>query len=311
MDQDDHPYVLVIGAAGIDSKGKAAYPLTPGSSTPGTVQISVGGVARNIADNLARLGVEAILLSAVGNDPSGRRIRDNAVEVGLNVDYLVTSPQHHTAAYVAILDESGNLVLSVGDMEIMACLTPQVIKQQRDLIKNATMIVFDCSLSEATLTALLKITTRYQVRTCADPTSTLLAERLKPHLPQIYMITPNIKEAEILCSRSINDENGAITAARMLVNAGVKIAIITMAEAGVVYASASDSGHVPAIAAEVVDLTGASDALTAAVVFALLEEIPLDEAVRLGVSAAGLTLACRDTVCANLSLELLYDHLLI
>ena len=125
------------------------------------------------------------------------------------------------------------------------------------------------------------------------------------------MITPNVPEAEVLSGRSIGDENEAITAARDLVNAGVKIVIITLAEAGVVYASASDSGRVPAVSTEIVDFTGASDALTAAVVFGLLNDISLDESVRLGASAAALTLACSDTVCTKLSLDLLYDQVLI
>jgi pseudouridine kinase len=125
------------------------------------------------------------------------------------------------------------------------------------------------------------------------------------------MITPNVPEAEVLSGKSIDDENKAIAAARLLVNAGVKIVIITLAEEGVVYASARASGHIPAVATEIIDSTGASDALTATVVFGLLNNVPLDESVRLGASAAAMTLACSDTVCGDLSLDLLYDNLLI
>jgi pseudouridine kinase len=305
------PYVLVIGAAGIDSKGRARVPLTLGSSTPGAVRVSVGGTARNVAENLARLGVNPVLLSAIGAGGTGRRILNNAEQVGINTDYLIVLEEHHTSAYLAILNETGNLVMSVDDMEILSCLTPQVINRRRSLIKNAEMVVMDSNLSQATITSLFKAANRYKVRVCADPASTTLAERLKPHLSDVYMITPNVPEAEVLSGRSIGDENEAITAARSLVNAGVKIVIITLAEAGVVYASASDSGRVPAVSTDIVDFTGASDALTAAVVFGLLNDIPLDESVRLGASAAALTLACSDTVCTELSLDLLYDQLLI
>ena len=93
--------------------------------------------------------------------------------------------------------------------------------------------------------------------------------------------------------------------------AGTDIVVITLAEEGVVYATADASGHVPAMATNFIDSTGASDALTAAVVFGLLNDIPIDEAVRLGASAAALTLSCSDTVCVDLSLELLYEHLVI
>ena len=305
------PYVLVLGAAGVDSKGRARVPLTLGSSTPGDVRVSVGGTARNVADNLARLGTTAVLLSAVGHDGSGWRILDNATTVGINTDYLIFSKKHHTAAYLAVLDETGNLVMSVDDMAILACLTPQIIHQRRGLVKDADMVVMDSNLSEPAIASLIKVAKRYKVPVCADPASTTLAKKLLPHLPDIYMITPNMAEAEVLCGRPIRNENEAVTAARKLVNAGVKVALITLAEEGVVYASASNSGHVPARATEVVDSTGASDALTATVVFALLNDISLDEAVRLAASAAALTLASSDTVCTDLSLDLLYDHLLI
>lgn len=305
------PYVMVIGAATIDSKGRASVPLTLHSSTPGFVRVSVGGVARNVADNLTRLGVEAVLLSAVGDDGSGQRILNNAFDVGINTDYLITSKEHHTAAYLAIMDENGNLVMSVDDMEILERITPQVINRRRGLLKEAQMVVMDSNLSPATIASIFRVANRYNVRVCADPTSTVLAPRLKPYLRHIYMITPNITEAEVLSGRSIKDEDDALAAARKLVNAGVNIVIITLGEAGVIYATANASGHVPAVATQLVDLTGASDALTATVVFGLLNDIPLDEAVRLGASAAALTLECTDTVCQELSLDLLYDQLLI
>jgi pseudouridine kinase len=307
----NQPYVLVVGAAGIDSKGKAKAPLTLGSSTPGTIRVSVGGTARNIAENLARLGVEAVLLSAIGAGGSGQRVSANAAEAGINTDYVIISADYHTAAYIALLDEKGNLVMSVDDMEILLLMTPQVINRRRNLIKNAAMVVFDANLPEATIASLVRVAHRYGVRLCADPTSNILALRLKPHLSNLFMIIPNVFEAEILSGKSIKDENEAVTAARALVNAGVKVVIITLAEAGVVYASARASGHIPAIATEIIDPSGGGDALTATVVFGLLNNMLLDESVRLGASAAALTLACSDTVCPDLSLDLLYDHLLI
>jgi sugar/nucleoside kinase (ribokinase family) len=101
----------------------------------------------------------------------------------------------------------------------------------------------------------------------------------------------------------------ALDAARQLVAEGVEIALVTMAEFGVGYASAETSGHVPAVKTEILDSTGAGDAQTAAVLFGLLNGIPLDESVRLGVSAAALTLRTPGSVMPDLSLERLYDGL--
>ena len=100
-------------------------------------------------------------------------------------------------------------------------------------------------------------------------------------------------------------------AAQELVAHGIGIAIITLAEEGLCYATPGASGYIPAIRCEVVDYTGAGDALTAAVVYGLVNEFPIDEAMRLSVSAATLTLKCVDTVCPDLSLERLYNQLVI
>jgi pseudouridine kinase len=203
------------------------------------------------------------------------------------------------------------MAVSVDDMEIMAVITPQVINRRRSLIRDAAMVVMDSNLPEPTIASVFNVAARYNVRVCADPTSTTLAPRLKPHLSQIYMITPNVPEAEVLADMPIASRDDALAAARKLVNAGVRLAIITLAEEGVIYATVRASGHIPAVNTQLLDATGASDALTATVVFGLLNDIPLDEAVRLGASAAALTLNCTDTVRSDLSLDLLYDQLLI
>ncbi len=106
------------------------------------------------------------------------------------------------------------------------------------------------------------------------------------------------------------DEARAIEAARHLTSHGIEMVMITMAEFGVGYATSEGSGHVPAVQTDIADPTGAGDALLATVIFALMNEIPTDEAVRLGVTAASLTLRSQDSVVADLSLEMLYDQLI-
>jgi pseudouridine kinase len=108
-----------------------------------------------------------------------------------------------------------------------------------------------------------------------------------------------------------NQPQDALEAAKCLVGQGVDIVLVSLAEFGVVYATSETSGYIPAIRTKVVDPTGAGDALNATVIYALLNQIPLDDAVRLGVTAASLTLRHRGTVVDDLSLEMLYDQLVI
>lgn len=306
-----HSYILVVGAAGFDTKGRADGPLQPGTSNPGSIRISVGGVARNVAENLARLGEHPILLSAVGADRSGQRIRAQAAEAGVDVSYLIESPEHHTGAYLTVVDQTGDFSISIDDMAVLSVITPAVIYNRRSLIRDAAMVVMDANLSPPTINSLLRQAAKYQVPVSADPTSAPLAERLQPHLSGLFMVTPDLPEAEVLCGRSLrNTRSQGIAAAKRLVAMGVQVAIVTLAELGVCYATPEVSGHVPAVQTQVVDRTGAGDALTAGIVFGLLNDFSIDEAVRLGASAAALTLQCYESVCPDLSLDCLYDRLI-
>lgn len=306
--KDSH--ILVVGAAGLDTKGRSQGQLQPGTSNPGNIRISVGGVARNVAENLARLGEHAILLSVVGADRSGQRVRAQAAEAGVDVSHLIESPEHHTGAYMALYDQAGELVVSIDDMAALAAITPAVIYNRRGLFRQAAMVVIDANLSPACISTIIRQAAKYGVPVSADPTSASLANRVTPYLTELFMVTPDLPEAEVLCGRALrNTREQGITAAKQLVARGAQIAIVTLAELGVCYATHDVSGHVPAVRTEVVDRTGAGDALTAGVVFGLLNDFSVDEAVRLGASAAALTLQCNESVCPFLSLDCLYDSL--
>jgi len=304
--------VLVLGSCGMDVIGRPNSKLVPGSSCPGTLRFAAGGVARNVAENLARLGMETILISAVGDDAEGRMLLEKTAASGVDVSHVLVNPETTTGAYLAVLDQDGALQLALDNMSAAASLMPSYLQKFRRLFKQASAVFMDANLAPRTMQSAVNLARRSQTPVAADPTSTVLAPHLKPLLHDLWLVTPNEKEAGILCSQEAGEvlPSGAINMARALVSAGVQVAVITLAEFGLGYASASQSGHVPAVKTEILDPTGASDALTAAVLFSLLNDIPVDEAARLGAAAASLTLRTVDSVASDLSLELLYDQLL-
>lgn len=306
----DRP-ILVIGSASLDIIGRVTEPIKYATSNPGVLRASVGGSARNIAENLARLGMRAVLISAVGDDPEGDRVLGETSAAGVDIDHCLRLEGQRTGAYLAVLDDQGALHLGLDDMPTVASITAEHLRTCGHLFKEASALVIDANLPPRSLAAAISIARRNRVPVVADTTSVSLARRLLPHLKDLWLITPNEAEAEALCPRPVPhaDPSLAIDAARYLVSQGVGIAVISMAEFGVSYATADSSGHISALQTEVIDPTGAGDALTATILFALLNEIPLDEAVRLGISAAAHTLRSRGSVASDLSLELLYDEL--
>ena len=305
--QEESPQVVVVGASCVDIKGQATGKIVPGTSNPGQIRIGIGGVGRNIAEALGRLGVKVALISAVGDDEWGRDILRRTRRGGVDIRHVKVCRQARSAAYLTVVDENGERLISIYNIDILGQIDGRYLFERRRLFRQARMVVADGNLSANALQSLFRLAERYRVPLALDPTSAVLAERLRPHLPRFRLVTPDVAEAEVLSGLSIRDEMDAMRAAQAIVAAGVEVAIVTMAEQGACYATSQVAGRVPAIRTEVVDRIGAGDVLTAAVVFGLLNELPVDEAVRLGVAAAALTIACPDSVCPYLSLERLYD----
>ena len=307
---DREPFVLVIGAMAVDAKGQPTHSLVPGISVPGTIRLSVGGVARNIAENLARLSVRTILLSAIGDDPIGRVLLDATTRSGVDAERVVVSAAHRSGTYIAVLERNGLPDHAIDDMSVLETLTPALIYRHRRLFRDAAMIVLDANLPPKAMASAFNLALKYGRRVCVNPTSVSLAPRLCPYLSSIHLLVLNLQEARVLTNTQ--DEGMDIQRIAMrLVNMGVEIAIITLAEKGLTYATSDESGRVPALQRDIIDLAGAGDALAAAVIFGLLNDFPISEAVRLGISAAALTIQCPETVCPDLSLDRLYDELVI
>ncbi len=304
--------VLVIGAAGLDVKVFPCDPaVEPALSNPANIRWGWGGVARNIAENLARLEVEVHFVTAVGDDQPGRALLQALNTLGVHTDASLVVPAKPTCSYVALHHHDKSPWLAFEDMDILRALTPLHINRLRGLIKAVDMVCIDANLSARSLEALFRLTRRYGVPTCVDPTTVSLAPRLHPYLPDTTVITPNKGEAEALVGVSLDTPEAISTGARRLVQMGVKLAVITLGAEGLFYATPEESGRLPAPVLNIVDPVGAGDALTAAVAYGLLEGMSSAEAVRLGITAAAQTVLCHETVCPTLSPEMLYEHLVL
>jgi len=305
-------HVLVLGAAGVDIK---IYPrdraIEPAYSNPGSIRWGWGGVARNIAENLARLGAEVHFVTAVGDDELGRLLLQPLHDLGIHTDTSLIVTGEPTSSYAALYHHDKQPWLAFEDMDLMREITPGHIYRLRGLIKSVDMVCLDANLSARALKTLFRLTRHYEIPVCVDPTTAALAPRLHPYLPDITVITPNKEEAASLLGAPFDTAEAISAGARRLVQLGVQLAVITLGAEGLFYATSEESGRLPAFPVDIVDPIGAGDALTAAVAYGLLEDVSPEEAVRLGMTAATQTALCQEAVCPTLSLEMLYERLML
>jgi pseudouridine kinase len=267
----------------------------------------MGGVGRNIAENLARLGLPTILLSAIGDDALGQALLQHTQASGVTVDYLRCVLGGRTGVYMSVLDAGGDQALALSDFEILHALDAVYIQDHAHLIGSATYVIADMCVPDTAIESLFQVAQQSQTRVMIEPTATLRAARLRPYLNHVWMLTPNAPEAAALLGW---DEppltiSAAQQAAQALVREGVTIAVITLGEAGLVYANSETCAHLPAQAVPVIETTGAGDALTAGTVYGLVKGHSLEEALQMGIQAASLTLACHENVRPDLSPALL------
>lgn len=305
-------HILVIGASLLDTKGKPLAGLEPGTSNPARIRSTRGGTARNVAENLAHLGANVVLISAVGEDNTGERLLRPTAEAGVDISHVQIIPGARTGGYMALLDEEGKLMVALDDTAVMEHVSADYLRRHEPLFKAADMVMIDGGVTPEAFQAAVELASRHKIPLCADPSSVRLASKLIPYLPKLHLVVPNQAEAAELCGTEFTgyDPEHSLLLARELMQKGVNHAVITLSDFGLVYANSAESGYLPAQYSEMVDSTGTGDAVTAAIMFGLVNELDPVECMRLGAAAAGLTLQTGETVVPDLSLDMLYEHLL-
>jgi pseudouridine kinase len=285
--------VAVIGGANVDIKGRVSGPYVSGTSNPGAVTVSAGGVGRNIADNLSRLGAQVSLITALGDDANGQFLRQACAAAGVDLSLALTAAES-TGTYLAILDEQGEMVSAVSDMRAIERLAPSHLEAAAEHLGQADMLVADCNISVACLDWLCAFAARRHIRLLIEPVSVPKAMKLLQfeRAAPVFAITPNGQQLDALASGDTAKLH-ALGFANIVVHRGSEGAL------------ASDGARVmrvePATAAEIADVTGAGDAAVAGLVCGLLEGMALADAARLGQCAAAIKLSSAQSVASGLN----------
>ncbi|WP_406438266.1 PfkB family carbohydrate kinase [Streptomyces sp. NBC_01613] len=305
--------VVVVGGANVDVKVRSLAPVRQRTSNPGRAGTTAGGVGRNIAENLARLGTPTHLIAAVGRDAAGERLLAETAAAGVRLDHVHRSA-HPTGTYTAVLDADGDLVVAVADMAATEALAPEDLLPARELIAHADMLVLDGNLPADVLAHAMDVAHPADVPVVIDPVSAPKAALLAPLLTArrpVFALTPNLDELRALLGTDVRDSEAEVTAAAGVLHArGVRHVWVRLGARGSVLSTSGEDARVLAAPpAEVADVTGAGDAMLAAFVHALLAGGDPADAARYGHAAAALTVESPATVRPDLTPRLIEDAL--
>lgn len=291
--------VVAIGAANVDIQGFTEQSLRMRDSNPGRIEICLGGVSRNISENLVRLGVDTILLTAIGDDLFGRQILSDCSRMGIDLSHSMKVKEARSSTYMAVMDETGDMALALSDMSILDQLTTGYLSEKRELLENAQIIVMDAGLTPEVMAWLVKHFPGK--RMILDPVSTGKCRRMKSFAGDFYCIKMNRMEAGFLADSTIDNHQDLTRAADRLLHRGVKKLFITLGREGVYYRGPDEEGLANAPVLKTVNATGAGDAFTAAVVYGELQNWSMADTARFAVGAASVALMSRHTVSGEMS----------
>lgn len=300
------PQVVCVGGACVDRKYQVLADVQTGTSNPARARRSFGGVARNVAENLARLGVSTALVSVVGNDEAGVALVEHAQRCGIDTHLIVRDPAHPTPEYAAVFSPDGNLVIGVADMHALEGVTVGDLQKYWSEIRDCEWLFVDCNMPSEVIAWCITQARSAGVRVAVDAVSEPKICRLAGDLSGIDLLILNELEAAVYLYENMKTFRRAAPPqhAQAVRAHGASCVVLTRGAEGLV-AAGETIVELPAVPAECADVTGAGDALIAGIIAALLWGSTLEEAARTGSLCAALTVETTASVRADLSRGLL------
>jgi pseudouridine kinase len=309
--------VTVIGGVNMDINGFSRKPLNMADSNPGRVEYSPGGVGRNIAENLRRLGAEARFIGVLGDDPGGELVRSSAAHIGLNIGHSLFLENRVTPVYIALMDSNGEMKVALSDMDIMEEMTEAHLESKAGIISESRIVLLDTNLTEGIINFVLdRFGGGAGPLFFLDAVSARKAPRAASRLGSFDTLKLGRMEASALSSIEIPDFKSSDEAAASklqallkeasgyFINRGARRVFITLGKAGVYYASVGKSFFRPVRYAPPVNTTGAGDAFMAGIVYGTLRGWGEERIVSFSSAMAGITVRSKSAVSPDMSLEL-------
>ena len=292
-------YVVTIGGSNVDIISRSKNKILIGESNVSEIDLTAGGVIRNITENLCYLKHNCYLITVFGDDEFGNYLKDNCKNSGININQSLNIKLGNTATYLSVNDHTGEMLVAANDTKILENLTPEFLSSKKSLINDAAAIVIDANLSINTLKYIFNNFKNKFI--FADPVSLTKSVKLKKYLSLINVIKPNLEEAKFLFNlRSVGTRY--LNALRLsLLEKNVEKLIISLGSKGVISYNNGEIKKISTRKQRVQNVNGAGDALMAGLIHGYLKNWEWDYNVKFAISMANISLQSKSTVNVDLS----------
>lgn len=297
---NEEEYVLVIGGSNIDISARPYSKLRLYDSNPGRYSLSLGGVGRNISENLGKLLINTKLLSVLGDDTYGKKIIDDAKISGFDISESLILKDQETSSYISILDENGDMKAAISSMDIYERLEPKHIASKKSLLDNSKLLVVDTNIKKETLEYIVE---NYSKEIFLDTVSTKKGIKVKDFIGKFHTIKPNKYEAEALSEIEIKSNDDLKRCGEYFLSKGVGNVFITLGSEGVYYNNGKTDGIIKKSNVNIANATGAGDAFVAGLVYSYINNFNIVNSAKFSMAASILALGSMDTINKDFSVS--------
>lgn len=297
--------VTVIGTVFMDCKGSAGSSYNPVGRNLGSIEFVHGGVARNVAENLAGLALPTTFISSVDKSGVGEEILQRLEASGVNTGYVTSVDSRGMGMWLVVLDEKGDLAGSVSQMPRLDVLDEIISQQGNRFFEEASHVVLELDLNETITKKALTLAAQYKKPVYGIPGNLDVIRKNIEILDQMECFICNDIEAGRLLNLDflqLELEDAKREIVRYADQTGLKSMVITLGSRGSVYYDARTKavGHQTVFPVTMVDSCGAGDAFFSGTVMGLIRRLPLAESVIYGTKVAAWTIESRESNCRDL-----------
>ncbi len=296
--------MVVVGVVFLDIKGFPFFKYDAVGTNLGNVLMTHGGVARNVAENMANLGAEVEFVTMLDDDSLGREARLRLRGAGVKLTHAVCTPDKGMGMWLAVFNEKGDLAGSVSHMPDASPIERLFEERGEEIIQSCRGVALEIDLSEKVSERVFELAERFDKPVYAIVANMSVILRRPDFMARTACVILNEIEAGRLFGREIralSPEETLEAISEAAPAMGIRSIVVTMGARGAVYLDAENGlrGVCPAVPCRVVDTTGAGDAFFSAVVESLARGMRLDDAVTCGARLASMTVSTSESTCPH------------
>ncbi|MEN8194220.1 MAG: carbohydrate kinase family protein [Bacteroidota bacterium] len=292
--------ITVVGASNVDITGFSNEKLIYQDANIGTMKTSVGGVGRNIAENLLRLGFTINLISVFGDDPLSKYLIKSCKDIELTIENSLFLQNASASTFLATMDENNDLAVGISAMDIYDQIDNEFILSRIPIINRSDYVVLETNMPENILQLIADNV--IEAKLVLDTVSGVKALKAKNILSKLYILKTNLIEAQMLSGMEVTESKDYDKLVSFFLDQGVQNVFITLGKEGVVFGNKEIIKTHKPIRTKVTNTIGAGDSFVSGLIYGDSKAYSIEEVARYGMASASINVQHDSAVSPEMNL---------